>query len=68
LILAAAMLIAGCAQKEASLATVTISIAVAELVAAAACFTDPERKWKVKLVKQEIVWDWVPRRKCPAAR
>ncbi len=39
-----------------------------ELVATAACFTDQARKWKVKLVRQDIVWDWAPRKKCPAAR
>lgn len=36
-----------------------------ELVASAACSSDPERKWKVKLVKNNGQSDWAPRKKCP---
>ncbi len=39
-----------------------------ELVANATCSTDPERKWKVKLVRNNEQWDWAPRKKCPAQK
>lgn len=39
-----------------------------ELLANAACSADPDRKWKVKLVKNKDQWDWAPRKKCPASK
>ncbi|SFF96236.1 hypothetical protein SAMN05518865_106305 [Duganella sp. CF458] len=39
-----------------------------ELVANASCSSDPDRKWKVKLVKNNEQWDWAPRKKCPASK
>lgn len=39
-----------------------------ELVANASCSSDPERKWKVKLVKNKEQWDWAPRKKCPGEK
>jgi len=36
-----------------------------ELLANATCSSDLERKWKVKLVRNNGQWDWAPRKKCP---
>lgn len=39
-----------------------------ELVANATCSLDLNRKWKVKLVKNNDQWDWAPRKKCPTSK
>ncbi|KQV58069.1 hypothetical protein ASE26_24250 [Duganella sp. Root198D2] len=39
-----------------------------ELVASATCASDENRKWKMKLVKNNGQWDWAPRKKCPASK